>query len=156
MIAKAVSRSPRTAATIVPYDVRSRISEAFPNTFERRISGKLAEIEARMWQGETRKLASYRHPEQPSTAIAIDKLIPGRSATIEGRVSQVEDLTQRSRTSRSMVIRDDSGQLRIAFRPGHGGGDILPGQLLRITGAAHRNGNSEAMMMADPAYQLVR
>ena len=154
-IAKAVSRSPRAAATIVPYDVRSRISEAFPNKLERRIARKLAEIEARIWQGETRKLASYEHPEQSSTAIAIDELIPGRSATIEGRVSEVEDLTRRSRTSRSMVIGDDSGQLRIAFRPEHGGADILPGQLLRITGAPDRNENSEAMTMADPAYQVV-
>jgi amino acid transporter len=153
-IAKAVSRSLGAAATIVPYDVRSRISEAFPNKLEQRIERKLAGIEARIWQAETRRTASYEHPEESST-IAIDKLIPGRGVTIEGRVSEVEDLTRRCGTFRSMVIGDDSGQLRIAFRPGHSGADILPGQLLRITGAAHRNENGEAMSMANPAYQVV-
>jgi amino acid transporter len=154
-IAKAVSRSLGAAATIVPYDVRSRISEAFPNKLEQRIARELAEIEARMCQSETRKVASYEHPEPSSTAIAINRLIPGRSATIEGRVSEVEDLTRRSRTFRSMAIGDDSGQIRITFRAQHAGADILPGQVLRVTGKARPNGNNEAMSMAEPAYQVV-
>jgi amino acid transporter len=154
-IAKAVSRTPGAAATIVPYDVQARINEAFPDKTEHRIARRVAEIEARILQQENRKLASYEHPEGSSTVIAIDNVIPGHSATIEGRVSEVEDVTKASATFRSMLVGDDSGQLRITFRPEHGGADILPGQLLRITGKPRRSGDNEAISMADPAYQAV-
>ena len=143
-----MSRSLGAAATIVPYDVRSRISEAFPNKLEQRIERQLAGIEARIWQGETRRMASYEHPEESST-IAIDKLIPGRSATIEGRVSEVEDLTRRSRTFRSMVLGDDSGQLRITFRAEHDGAD-LPGQVLRVTGKARQTKTTQPCRWPTP------
>ena len=154
-IAKAVSRTPGAAATIVPYDVHSRISEAFPNKLEQRIERHLADIEARLWQGETRRMASYEHPERPSTVIAIDKLVPGRSATIEGRVSAVEDVTKRGRTARSAIVGDDSGHVRIDFRSDDAGADIVPGQLVRISGEARQNNDDGAMTMTDPAYQAV-
>jgi RecG-like helicase len=154
-IAKAVSRTPGAAATIVPYDVHSRISEAFPNKLEQRIGRQLADIEARIWRGETRRMASYEHPDRPSTVIAIDKLVPGRSATIEGRVSAVEDLTKRRRTVRSAIVGDDSGHVRIDFQSDHAGADIVPGQLLRITGEVRENNDNGAMTMADPAYEAV-
>ena len=85
----------------------------------------------------------------------MSKLVPGRSATIEGRVTEVEDVTKRHRTFHSMVVGDDSGQIRITLRPGHGGAEIVPGQLLRVTGEARKDDNSEAISMADPAYQVV-
>jgi amino acid transporter len=154
-IAKAVSRIPNAAATIVPYDVQSEISEAFPNSVGPRIAGEFARIEQRIWRGESRKVASYERPERPTTVVAIDSLVPGRSATIEGRVSEVEEFTQRSRTSRSIVVGDESGQVRITFAPDCGGADIMPGQLLHITGEAHRNADHEAVCIADPAYRVV-
>ncbi len=49
-IAKAVSRIPDASATIVPYDVQSRISETFPDKFEQRITRELAQIETRIVQ----------------------------------------------------------------------------------------------------------
>ena len=152
-IAKAVSRSRGAAATIVPYDVHSRISEAFPNTLEQRIERQLADIEARIWQGESRRVAFYQHPKRPATVIAIDELVPGRSATIEGRVSEVEDVTRRSQTVRSMVVGDDSGRVRITFGSDDVAANIMPGRLLRITGRAHRNDNGKAMSIT--AYQIV-
>ncbi|MGC2568726.1 MAG: OB-fold nucleic acid binding domain-containing protein, partial [Mycobacterium sp.] len=154
-IAKAVSRTPGAAATIVPYDVQSRISEAFPNKVEQRIAQGFADIEARIWQGETRMAASYEHPKQSSEVVAMDKLTPGRSATIEGRVSEVEDVTKRRRTFHSMVVGDDSGQIRITFQPEHGGADIVPGQLLRVNGQVRRGENDKTIYMADPSYQVV-
>jgi amino acid transporter len=155
-IAKAVSRVPGAAATIVPYDVQSRIAEEFPHKMEQRIAREVAEIEARVLQGENRQVASYEHPERPSTVIAVDKLVPGRSVTIEGRVIEVEDVTKHDRTSRSVLVADDSGQVRITFRPDHGGAEIVPGQLLRISGEASRNENDAAISMADPTYQVIR
>ena len=154
-IGKAVSRTRGAAATIVPYDVHSRISEAFPDKLEHRIERRVADIEARIWQGEAEKAASDAHPERPRTVIAIDKLVAGRSATIEGRVSAVEDMTKRRRTVRSAIVGDDSGHVRIDFRSDHAGADIVPGQLLRITGGASRIDDNGAIAIADPAYQAV-
>jgi hypothetical protein len=95
-IAKAVSRNRGAAATIVPYDVQSQINEAFPGKLGQLITHQLDKIEARIWRGQARKVASCEHPERTTTVIAIDKLVPGRTATIEGRVNEVEDLTQQS------------------------------------------------------------
>jgi amino acid transporter len=152
-IARAISRISDAAATIVPYDVQSRIREAFPDLFGQRIGRELTKVEARILLGQEQSVEAYEHPERSSAVIAIQGLIPGQRATIEGRVSQVEDVTKRRRTFRWMVVGDDSGDIRVTFHPGRGG-DIQPGQLLRITGKARQNGN-RAMSMVDPAYQIV-
>ena len=54
-IARAVSLIPDAAATIVPYDVESRIKEAYPDVFEHRIARELDKVEAWVSQDETRK-----------------------------------------------------------------------------------------------------
>jgi amino acid transporter len=151
-IAKAVSRTPGAAATIVPYDVHSQITKAFPDKLEQRIERRLSVIVARTWQPETPKADC---DERPSTVIAIDKLVPGRSAAIEARVSAVEDVTRVHQTFRSAIVGDASGQVCIDFSADHAGADILPGQLLRITGEARRKDDNGAMTMADPTYQAV-
>ena len=66
---------------------------------------------------------------------------PGQRATVEGRVSEVEDVARGRRTLRQVVVGDNSGEIRVTFRPGHGGADIQPGQLVRITGKARQTGN---------------
>jgi amino acid transporter len=154
-IARAVSRTPGAAATIVPYDVESQISEELPNKVEQLIARGIADVEARIWQRETRMTASYEHPERSPTVVAISELIPGRSAMIEGRVTEVEDVTNGHRTFHSVVVGDDSGQIRVTFQPGHGGADIVPGQLLRVTGPARRDDNNDAISMTNPSYQVV-
>ena len=42
----------------------------------------------------------------------------------------------------------------MTFRPGRGGADIQPGQLLRITGKPKQTGN-RPMSMIDPAYHVI-
>jgi amino acid transporter len=152
-IARAISRISDAAATIVPYDVQSRIREAFPDLFGQRIARELTKVEARILLGQEQNVEAYEHPERPPTVIAIQSLIPGRRATIEGCVRRVEDVTKRRRTFRQIVVGDDSADIRVTFHPGHGA-DIRPGQLLRITGKARQSGN-RAMSMVDPAYQIV-
>jgi amino acid transporter len=154
-IAKAVSRTSGAAATIVPYDVESQIGEAFPNTVEQRIVRGFADVEARIWHGETHTSASYDHPERPSTVAAMAQLIPGRSATVEGRVTEIEDVTTGGRTFHSMVLGDDSGQIRVTLQPENGGAEIVPGQRLRVTGQARSNENDNDIVMADPSYHFV-
>jgi amino acid transporter len=65
-IAKAISHIPNAAATIVPYDVQSRINEEFPNRIEQRITREFAEIETRILQDEDQKVATSEHPDGPS------------------------------------------------------------------------------------------
>ncbi len=64
-IARAVSRIPDAAATIVPYDVESRIKEAYPDIFEQRIARELDKVEAWMSQDDDQKVDAYEHPERP-------------------------------------------------------------------------------------------
>ena len=94
-ISRAVSRIPDAAATIVPYDVQSRIREAFPDILEMRIARQVEKVETRIWQGENQTVEAYEHPERSATVIPVGNVIPGRRATVEGRVSQVEDIAKR-------------------------------------------------------------
>ncbi|MGA7133809.1 MAG: hypothetical protein WBZ15_15950 [Mycobacterium sp.] len=50
----------------------------------------------------------------------MDKLVRERSATIDARVSEVEDVTTQHQTSRSIVMGDDTAEARIDFRPADG------------------------------------
>jgi amino acid transporter len=152
-ISRAVSRIRDAAATIVPYDVQSRIREAFPDILEQRIASKFEEIEMRIWRGEEKPAEDYEHPKKPAAVIEVNSLIPGRRATVEGRVSQVEDITKRGKTFRWIVVGDDSGEVRVTFRPGHGD-DIQPGQVLRVTGKVSQSGNKQ-VTIDDPTYAVI-
>ena len=152
-IARAVSLIPDAAATIVPYDVESRIKEAYPDGFERRVARELDKVEAWVSQDDE-QVEAYEHPERPPSVITVAGLIPGQRATFEGRVNEVEDISKGRRTLRQVVVGDNSGEIRVTFRPGRGGADIQPGQLLRITGKPKQTGN-RPMSLVDPAYHVV-
>jgi amino acid transporter len=153
-VARAVSMIPDAAATIVPYDVESRIKEAYPDDIEHRVARGLDKVEAWVSQEEDQDVAAYEHPERPRSVITVAGMIPGQRATFEGRVNQVEDITKRRRTLRWIVVGDESGEISVTFRPGHGGADIQPGQVLRITGKPKQSGH-RPMSMVDPAYHVV-
>ncbi|MCV7377483.1 DNA-binding protein [Mycobacterium alsense] len=152
-VSRAVGLIPDAAATIVPYDVQSRIKEAYPDGFEQRIARGLDKLEAWVARSEERDVDAYEHPERPSV-ITVGGLIPGQRATFEGRVNEVQDINERRRTVRRVVVGDNSGEITITFRSGRGGADIQPGQLLRITGKARQSGN-RPMSMVDPAYHVI-
>jgi hypothetical protein len=151
-IARAVSLIPDAAATIVPYDVQSRIEEAYPDRLEQKVARELEKFGEWVTRDEEQDVDAYEHPR--SSVITVAGLIPGHSATFEGRVSQVEDVANGRRTLRWIVVGDHSGEITVTFRPGHGGADIVPGQLLRITGKPKQSG-TRPMTMIDPAYHVV-
>jgi hypothetical protein len=153
-VAKAVSRVEDAAATIVPYDVQSRIRETFPDLFEERITRRVEKVQARIARVDEQRIETYEHPEPPPAAVAVDGLLAGHRATIEGRVREVDDIVKHGETQRVVDVFDDSGELRVVFRADHGGADIQPGQLLRITGKARQSGNRPVYMI-DPAYRIV-
>jgi amino acid transporter len=151
-IARAVSLIPDAAATIVPYDVQSRIEEAYPDRFEQRVARELEKFGEWVTRGEDQDVQAYEHPR--SSVITVAGLIPGNRATFEGRVSEVEDVAKGRRTLRTILVSDHSGEISVTFRPGHGGADVVPGQLLRITGKPRQTGN-RPMSMVDPTYHIV-
>ena len=153
-IARAVSLIPDAAATIVPYDVESRIKEAYPDRFEQRVVRELDKVEAWVSKDETQNVEAYEHPERPPSVITVAGLISGQRATVEGRVSQVEDISKGRQTLRRIIVGDNSGEVSVTFRPGHGGAEIQPGQLLRITGKPRQSG-TRPIWMVDPAYQVI-
>jgi hypothetical protein len=153
-IARAVSRIPHAAATIVPYDVQSRIRQAFPDMFEERLTREVEKMQARVGKDDQQRVETYQHPEPPPAVIAIDGLLAGHRATVEGRVNQVDDATRDGQTFRVVVIGDDSGELRVTFSAGHGGTDIQPGQVVRLTGKARQTGN-RPITMSDPNYRII-
>jgi amino acid transporter len=152
-IARAISLIPDAAATIVPYDVESRIKEAYPDVFEHRLAREIDKVEA--WVSrDDQDVEAYEHPVRPPSLITVAGLIPGQRATIEGRVNEVEDINKGRRTLREVVVGDNSGEVTVTFRTGRGGADIQPGQLLRLTGKA-RHGGKGSMSMTDPAYHVI-
>jgi len=54
-IAQAVSRIPDAAATIVPYDVESRVREAYPDQFEQRLANEIEKLRAWCLSRTTRR-----------------------------------------------------------------------------------------------------
>ena len=137
----------------MPYDVQSRIRQAFPDILEQRIATKIEQIEMRIWRSEDEPGEDYEHPVKSAAVIDVGSLIPGRRATVEGRVSQLEDITKRGKTFRWIVVGDDSGEVRVTFPPGHGD-DIAPGQVLRLTGKATQSGNKQ-VSLEDPQYAVI-
>ena len=152
-VARAVSLVPDAAATIVPYDVETRIKEAYPDDLEHRVARGVDKVEAWISQDD-QEVEAYEHPVRPPSVITVAALIPGQRATFEGRVNQVEDISKGRRTLREVVVGDNSGEITVTLRPGHGGADIQPGQLLRITGKARQSGNRPTWM-TDPAYHVI-
>jgi RecG-like helicase len=137
----------------VPYDVESRIKEAYPDDIEHRFARGVDKVEAWISQDD-QQVEAYEHPVRPTSVITVAGLIPGQRATFEGRVNQVEDISEGRRTLRQVVVGDNSGEITVTFRPGQGGADIQPGQLLRITGKARQSGRRPISMIG-PAYHVI-
>jgi amino acid transporter len=153
-ISQAISQISDAAATIVPYDVQSRIREAFPDLFEERITRELEKVGAHITERDQREIESFERPEPPPSVITVDGLIPGHRGTVEGRVHEVVERVNQGKTVRVVTVGDDSGDLRVLFTPGHGGADIQPGQLVRVTGKARQTGH-RPVYMSDPEYHIV-
>ncbi len=151
-IARAVSRMPHAAATIVPYDVQSQIREAFPDMFEERVTRELEKVQARVGHSDQPHAPDHEHPDVPPRPIAIDGLIVGQRTTVEGRVSHIDVKSRDGKPLLLITIGDDSGELTVSFS--RGGDDIAAGQILRLVGKARQNGN-RPVFMADPTYSIV-
>ncbi len=152
-ISRAVSRIPDAAATIVPYDVQSRIREAFPDMFEERITRSAERMRTRITKGDQERIAEYEHPSPTQATVPVDGLIAGHRSVVEGRVCEVDEVNDNGRPSLAVLVGDDSGTLKVVFGSGHGR-DITPGQLIRVVGKPRQSGN-RPIYMADPRYEIL-
>jgi amino acid transporter len=169
-IAAVVSRIPRSAATIVPYDVESRvrvlqerqatIASVTPGPDDQRIIGEEAAVAASRYPAATAKdtpAGKQAAPDGYGTTIPGVSPIgslnrPGR-AVVEGRIRVVE-LRQVERNSvLACEISDGTGELTALFY----GRSHIPGLVcsarVRLRGAVgiHVGGR----VMINPAYELL-
>lgn len=149
-IARAVNRLPYAVATIVPYDVRSRIRQTFPDRFEERITRELERVQSRMDGSDPRVEGRL---SAPPPVIAVDNLVSGLRATVEGQVVRIDDKIRDDEPLRIVVLEDDSGQLNVLFNDGRGS-DLQPGQQLRMTGKARQTG-TRAIFLEDPVVEVL-
>lgn len=141
------------AATIVPYDVQTPIRQAFPGLFEERMARLLEKLQEQITRDEQQLVDSCEHPRPSPTVIPVAGLIAGHLGTVEGRVEEVSQIRKAGKTTRTAVIADRSGELRVKFSP-PAGADIRPGQLLQVTGKARRSRNG-LVYMSNPSYRVL-
>lgn len=151
-IARAISRVPDAVATIVPYDVRSRIRQTFPDRFEERVTRELEKVQVRLEGGE-RGPAPTKQPAVAPRVITVGNLVSGLGATVEGDVLRIDDKTRDGAPLRIVVLGDDSGEINVLFNDGRGA-DLTVGQRLRMTGKAHQSG-TRAIFLEDPAVTVL-
>jgi amino acid transporter len=152
-IASVISRLPRAAATIVPYDVQSRIRASFPDMPEERITGAVERLLNRVSRHESPELRAHNQPAPPEGAVPIGSLIPGHLATVVGRVHEINARTRRGRSLLTGEVADESGSLVVEFTGPHA--DIEPGQQVRLSGRVRLDQNTDAVLMVDPDYRVI-
>jgi hypothetical protein len=165
-IAGVVSRIPHAAATIVPFDVHSRLEslqagavvgragpagpDAAQAAAEAGPAGAAASSEARPDSPETR---AYEQPVPPPGVSPIGSLTGPGKATVEGRIFAVEIRPVDGSSVLATEIADSTGQLTALFygRPHIPGMDC--GGRVRFRGRVSlRDGQP---VMINPAYELI-
>jgi amino acid transporter len=161
-IARVVSRIPRSAATIIPYDVQSRL-EMMQEREAARAAGKpvsepagpVAEGKPAGKRASAKKggAGSYERPVPAAGADPIGSLTsPGR-ATVVGRVRSVEIRPVRGSCVFACTVADSTGQLTALFYGREHIPGVEPGAKIRLTGAfGIRDG---APGMINPTYELL-
>jgi amino acid transporter len=176
-IASVVSQIPHAAATIVPFDVRSRVEILIAKERERAAGATVtataeqAEEQAQpevSGTGErTRSTLTetagaveppsdareYNRPAPSLGATPIGQLPKRGRATVEGRVHSVEIVPVERNTVLACEIVDSTGQLTAMFYGRSYIPGLDPGAKVRLTGQVGSRGR--AVVMTNPAYELL-
>jgi len=152
-IAKVVSRIPQAAATIVPYDVQSRIRAAFPDLPEERITAAFERVVQKL-AGEEPAVRAHTEPAAPKNAVPLSQAIPGRLVTVAGRLREIEVRRHRGHPVLSGELLDETGAIRVEFSGEHT--DIEAGQKLRLHGRVRLDAREDGvLLLVDPDYEIV-
>jgi hypothetical protein len=144
-IAGMVSRVPRSAAVIIPFDVIARVEvlhepQAIPD-------GK-----AKPGLAEAASRGQHRAATPPGV-IPIFALTGYRRATVTGRVHAVEVRPVEGSSVLACTVTDTSGQLTALFYGRAHIPELRPGSNVRLSGTV---GSSNAgAVMINPAYELL-
>lgn len=172
-IASVVSQIPHAAATIVPFDVRSRVESlaarehagktAQPSAEAAAEPEAAAELEPALGAptppepgpdlSEATKVAEYKRPVPSRAATPIGRLPKRGKATVEGRVHAVEIRPVERNTVLACEIVDATGQLTAMFYGRSHIPGLDPGAKVRFTGQVGVR-DKEAVMI-NPAYELL-
>jgi hypothetical protein len=163
-IARVVSRIPRSAATIVPYDVQSRL-EMMQEREAARAAGTPGPQEAEVAVPEATgkpagkrgikktSVENYERPVPPSGTVSIGTLTrPGR-ASVVGRVRSVEIRPVRGSCVFACTVADSTGELTALFYGRQHIPGIEPGAKIRLTGAFGMRDGVPGMI--NPTYELL-
>jgi hypothetical protein len=144
-IAGVVSRIPRSAAMIIPFDVTARVEvlherPASPN-------GKPKPLQAEAANGGPHRAAG------PRDAIPISALTSYRRAAVAGRVHTVEFRPVEGSSILACVLSDTSGELTALFYGRTHITGMRPGSNVRLRGTVGIT--STGAVMINPAYELL-
>jgi amino acid transporter len=166
-MAAAISRIPHAAATIVPFDVRSRVESITSRglaakdtaTPEAEAAGAAGQPEAAVAAPTALELTTparsgrYDRPAPGRGATPIGELTrPGR-AIAEGRVHTVEIRPVEHNTVLACDIEDSTGQLTALFYGRSHIAGLRPGAKVRLRGQVGIRENRPVMI--NPAYELL-
>lgn len=148
-IAHVISRIPHAAATIIPYDVQTRIRTALP---ERALAVPMEKLVSDLGS------AAGRHePLRPQSGMTvIANLAPARSGTVDGRVRELT-LTERHGGAATIAMTaelvDQTGTVILQFHSPCP--DLEVGQLLRLAGTPHIGRPGGPLIISDPSYRIL-
>lgn len=156
-ISRVISRIPQAAATIVPYDVQSRIRALLPDLPEEHLTAPVERLLARLGgsSGGATVAAHDRPASEPDTT-PIGDVRADTTVTVDGRLHELTDTSQPGRAGQPVAVGqlvDDTGSLTIEFhQPCH---DLQAGQLLRLTGHVRAGDGADHLVIGDPAYRIL-
>jgi amino acid transporter len=181
-IASVVSRIPHAAATIVPFDVRSRVESLLAKERERaarvtatatateqgtepvepEVSGTGDRVRSTLKapaeaveppSATSTDALEYNRPAPSRNATPIGQLPKRGRATVEGRVHSVEIVPVERNTVLACEIKDSTGELTAMFYGWSYIPGFDPGAKVRLTGQVGSRGR--AVVMVNPAYELL-
>jgi amino acid transporter len=153
-IARVVSRLPYAAATIVPYDVQSRVRAAFPNLPEERVTEAFERLVGKLTGEEATELRRHNAPPPPTEARPIADLVPGRFAVVEGRLHEISAERRRGRVVLVASVNDETGTLTAELHGEHP--DVEAGQQVRLRGRVQLSPATGELLLSDPDYEIVQ
>jgi len=177
-IAAAVSRIPRSAATIVPYDVPSRVAvlqarqagkaskaaaAAVPQATEpaesapaaKRATGLAAAVEELGRESDvvTEHSVPTRSGNGSAPGVTSIGTVTGGKVTVEGKVRVMEIRPVERNSVLAVEINDSTGNLTAMFYGRSHIPGLICGARVRFTGSARIRGGQPVMI--NPAYELV-
>jgi len=144
-IAGAVSRIPRSAAMIIPFDVTARVEVLHENQPGPDRNAK--PVQAGPANGDHHRAAG------PPGIVPISSLTSYRRATVAGRVHTIEFRPVEGSSVLACTVTDTSGELTALFYGRTHITGLRPGSNVKLRGTAGLT--STGAVMINPAYELI-